>query len=125
MITADIIKLSRDGHTKLDAFLVDRIYEFNAEAAGFHTEKSLLALSGIRPERRCCGGNRRAGCVRSQEELMRRTWTIIGVGDVLVVSSGTNRCDGLPETAPAHDDFGQILDSDGTVLLCRSRVGHP
>lgn len=25
---------------------------------------------------------------------------------------------GLPETAPAHDYFGQILDSDGTVLLC-------
>ena len=25
---------------------------------------------------------------------------------------------GLPETAPAHDGFGQILDSDGTVLLC-------
>jgi hypothetical protein len=22
---------------------------------------------------------------------------------------------GLPETAPAHDYFGQILDSDGTV----------
>jgi hypothetical protein len=25
---------------------------------------------------------------------------------------------GLAETAPAHDYFGQILDSDGTVLLC-------
>ena len=25
---------------------------------------------------------------------------------------------GLPKTAPAHDDFGQIVDSDGTVLLC-------
>jgi catechol 2,3-dioxygenase-like lactoylglutathione lyase family enzyme len=25
---------------------------------------------------------------------------------------------GLPKTAPAHDFFGQILDSDGTVLLC-------
>jgi catechol 2,3-dioxygenase-like lactoylglutathione lyase family enzyme len=23
---------------------------------------------------------------------------------------------GLPETAPAHDDFEQILDADGTVL---------
>ena len=35
---------------------------------------------------------------------------------------------GLPETAPAHDDFGRILDSDGTVLLCLhawGAHGHP
>ena len=35
---------------------------------------------------------------------------------------------GLPETAPAHDFFGQILDSDGTVLLCLHEWGaheHP
>lgn len=35
---------------------------------------------------------------------------------------------GLPESAPAHDDFGQILDSDGTVLLCVHAWGahdHP
>ena len=35
---------------------------------------------------------------------------------------------GLPETAPAHDDFGQILDADGTVLLCLHEWGaheHP
>ena len=35
---------------------------------------------------------------------------------------------GLPETTPAHDDFGQILDSDGTVLLCLHKWGaheHP
>ncbi len=36
MVPADIIKISRDGHTELDAFLVDRIYEFNAETTGFH-----------------------------------------------------------------------------------------
>jgi len=36
MVPADIIKLSRDGHKELDAFLVDRIYEFNAETTGFH-----------------------------------------------------------------------------------------
>jgi hypothetical protein len=33
-----------------------------------------------------------------------------------------------PETAPAHDDFGQILDQDGTVLLCLHGWGaheHP
>nr|WP_246738779.1 VOC family protein [Bradyrhizobium sp. CCBAU 051011] len=35
---------------------------------------------------------------------------------------------GLPETAPAHDYFGQIVDSDGTVLLCLHEWGaheHP
>jgi hypothetical protein len=26
---------------------------------------------------------------------------------------------GLPEMAPAHDYFGQIVDTDGTVMLCR------
>ena len=33
-----------------------------------------------------------------------------------------------PETSPAHTDFGQILDSDGTVLLCLHEWGaheHP
>jgi catechol 2,3-dioxygenase-like lactoylglutathione lyase family enzyme len=35
---------------------------------------------------------------------------------------------GLPESAPVHHDFGQILDSDGTVLLCLHEWGahdHP
>ena len=35
---------------------------------------------------------------------------------------------GLPTTQPAHDYFGQILDTDGTVLLCLHRWGdheHP
>src|SRR5262249_9614298 len=35
---------------------------------------------------------------------------------------------GQPETPPAHDYFGQILDTDGTVLLCLHQWGaheHP
>ena len=35
---------------------------------------------------------------------------------------------GQPETAPGHDDWGQICDSDGTVLLCLHQWGshdHP
>jgi hypothetical protein len=43
-----------------------------------------------------------------------------------VVPVATILC--LPETAPAHDDFGQIVDSDGTVLLCLHAWGareHP
>jgi hypothetical protein len=54
---------------------------------------------------------------------MRRTWTIIGVGDVPGSSKWYQSLLGLPETAPAHDYFGQILDSDGTCLALPSRVG--
>jgi len=35
---------------------------------------------------------------------------------------------GQPDTAPGHDYFGQILDTDGTVLLCLHQWGahdHP
>ena len=59
---------------------------------------------------------------------MRRTWTIIGVGDVPRSFKWYQSLFGLPATAPAHDDFGQILDSDGTVLLCLHEWGvheHP
>jgi len=59
---------------------------------------------------------------------MRRTWTIIGVGDVAGSFKWYQTLFGLPETAPAHDYFGQILDSDGTVLLCLHAWGahdHP
>jgi len=59
---------------------------------------------------------------------MRRTWTIIGVGDVPRSFKWYQSLFGLPATAPAHHDFGQILDSDGTVLLCLHEWGvheHP
>src|SRR5437879_12273850 len=59
---------------------------------------------------------------------MRRTWTIIGVGDVAASFKWYQSLLGLPETAPAHDYFGQILDTDGTVLLCLHEWGahdHP
>jgi hypothetical protein len=59
---------------------------------------------------------------------MKRTWTIIGVADVPQSFKWYQSLLGLPETAPAHDDFGQILDSDGTVLLCLHKWGaheHP
>jgi catechol 2,3-dioxygenase-like lactoylglutathione lyase family enzyme len=49
---------------------------------------------------------------------MKRTWTIIGVKDVARSFKWYQSLLGLPETSPAHDDFGQILDTDGTVLLC-------
>ena len=59
---------------------------------------------------------------------MKRTWTVIGVGDVASSFRWYQSLLGTPETAPAHDYFGQILDSDGTVLLCLHEWGaheHP
>ena len=59
---------------------------------------------------------------------MRRTWTIIGVGNVTDSFKWYQSLLGLPQTAPAHDYFGQIVDSDGTVLLCLHEWGphdHP
>jgi catechol 2,3-dioxygenase-like lactoylglutathione lyase family enzyme len=59
---------------------------------------------------------------------MKRTWTIIGVADVPQSLEWYQSLLGLPGTAPAHDDFGQIVDSDGTVLLCLHKWGaheHP
>ena len=59
---------------------------------------------------------------------MKRTWTIIGVDDVAGSLKWYQSLLGLPVTAPAHDYFGQILDSDGTVLLCLHKWGaheHP
>lgn len=59
---------------------------------------------------------------------MKRTWTIIGVGDVARSFAWYQRLFGQPAPAPAHDYFGQILDADGTVLLCLHAWGahdHP
>jgi catechol 2,3-dioxygenase-like lactoylglutathione lyase family enzyme len=59
---------------------------------------------------------------------MIRTWTIIGVTDVAHSFNWYQSLLGLPETAPAHDYFGQILDTDGTVLVCLHKWGdheHP
>ena len=49
---------------------------------------------------------------------MKRTWTIIGVNDVASSFAWYRSLFGQPEAVPAHADFGQLLDSDGTVLLC-------
>ncbi|HEV7671045.1 MAG TPA: VOC family protein [Thermoanaerobaculia bacterium] len=59
---------------------------------------------------------------------MTRTWTILGVRDVPRSFQWYQSLFGQPETQPAHDHFGQILDSDGTVLLCLHQWGaheHP
>jgi catechol 2,3-dioxygenase-like lactoylglutathione lyase family enzyme len=59
---------------------------------------------------------------------MKRTWTIIGVADVPLSFRWYQSLLGLSESAPAHDYFGQIVDSDETVLLCLHKWGaheHP
>jgi catechol 2,3-dioxygenase-like lactoylglutathione lyase family enzyme len=59
---------------------------------------------------------------------MKHLWTIIGVTDVPASLKWYESLFGLPETSPAHDDFGQILDTDATVLLCLHQWGahqHP
>jgi catechol 2,3-dioxygenase-like lactoylglutathione lyase family enzyme len=59
---------------------------------------------------------------------MKRTWTIIGVRDVPASFKWYQALFGQPATAPAHSHFGQLLDSDGTVLLCLHQWGvedHP
>jgi catechol 2,3-dioxygenase-like lactoylglutathione lyase family enzyme len=59
---------------------------------------------------------------------MKRTWTIIGVGDVRGSVRWYQALFGQPPAPAAHDDFGQICDSDGTVLLCLHEWGahdHP
>ncbi len=59
---------------------------------------------------------------------MKRTWTIIAVRDVARSFAWYQQLFGQPLSAPAHDYFGQILDSDGTVLLCLHAWGaheHP
>jgi catechol 2,3-dioxygenase-like lactoylglutathione lyase family enzyme len=59
---------------------------------------------------------------------MKRLWTIIGVRDVAASFKWYQTLFGQTPTAPAHDHFGQILDTDETVLLCLHQWGaheHP
>lgn len=59
---------------------------------------------------------------------MKRLWTIIGVADVPGSLAWYQELLGQPSAPPAHDYFGQVLDADGTVLLCLHAWGaheHP
>jgi catechol 2,3-dioxygenase-like lactoylglutathione lyase family enzyme len=59
---------------------------------------------------------------------MKRLWTIIGVADVAKSCRWYQSLLDLPHTSPAHDDFGQIADADGTVLVSLHAWGvedHP
>ncbi len=59
---------------------------------------------------------------------MKRLWTIIAVADVRRSCHWYQSLLGLPQTAPTHDYFGQVLGADGGVLLCLhawEAHGHP
>lgn len=59
---------------------------------------------------------------------MKRIWTIIGVANVARSLGWYQSLFGQPQSAPAHAYFGQVLDTDGTVLLCLHEWGahdHP
>src|SRR4030088_3611087 len=86
-----------------------------------HQEGSLFLQASLASSQRSCR-------TLAAQGPMKRTWTIIGVNDVPGSFKWYQSLLGLPETAPAHDYFGQILDSDGTVLLCLHKWGaheHP
>jgi len=59
---------------------------------------------------------------------MMRLWTIVGVADVAASLKWYQSLLGQPETTPSHSYFAQVLDADGTVLLCLHEWGaheHP
>ena len=59
---------------------------------------------------------------------VRRIWTIVGVKDVSKSVEWYQSLFGQPKTPPSHAHFSQIVDSDGTVLLCLHQWGehkHP
>jgi catechol 2,3-dioxygenase-like lactoylglutathione lyase family enzyme len=59
---------------------------------------------------------------------VKRTWTIIGVADVPGNFKWYQSLLGIPAATPVHDHFAQIIDRDGTVLLCLHAWGaheHP
>src|SRR5712691_5290011 len=68
----------------------------------------------------CFDSRRRVNSIVEADgrNIMKRTWTIIGVSDVPSSFKWYLSLFGQPERRPEHSYFGQILDSDGTVLLC-------
>src|SRR5688572_1704789 len=59
---------------------------------------------------------------------MKRIWPIIGVRNVASSVRWYQALFSQPLMPPSHTHFSQILDSDGTVLLCLHQWGeheHP
>lgn len=59
---------------------------------------------------------------------MRRMWTTIAVRDMASSLKWYQALLGLASSPPNHDYYSQVLDTDGSVLLCLHRWGdhdHP
>ena len=59
---------------------------------------------------------------------VKRLWTVIGVRDVKTSLAWYQALLGVASSEPAHDYFGQVVDEDGSVLLCLHSWGehdHP
>jgi predicted enzyme related to lactoylglutathione lyase len=72
------------------------------------------------------GADRKA--IGSSGNAMKRTWTIIGVCDVPGSFKWYQSLFGQREMRLVHEGWGQVLDTDGTVLLCLHQWGaheHP
>ena len=54
---------------------------------------------------------------------MKRPWPIIAVADVSRSSAWYKTLLGAQENHPGSAEFNQILDADGTILLCPHRWG--
>lgn len=78
--------------------------------------------------RRSCRFSTAASDQPAHPHAMKRIWTIIGVRDVPASFKWYQSLLGQPATVPGHDYFGQILDADGSMLLCLHQWGehdHP
>jgi catechol 2,3-dioxygenase-like lactoylglutathione lyase family enzyme len=59
---------------------------------------------------------------------VKRIWTVIGVKDVAASFKWYQSLFGQVPTQPGHSYWGQLVDADGTVLLCLHEWGahdHP
>jgi hypothetical protein len=54
---------------------------------------------------------------------MKRTWPIIAVADLIASSTWHTRLLGAQSTHPGSAVFDQILDNDGSVVLCLHHWG--
>ena len=73
-------------------------------------------MSRIWLGRRCTGHRQFPASPGSLDTCMKRTWTIIGVRDVPFSFTWYQTLLGEAKSAPGHKEWGQIRDSDGTVL---------
>ena len=91
------------------------------QMAARRVDRQKTKTSGLTKRQKSCR-------VEPREVALKRTWTIIGVADVARSFKWYQSLFGQSETRPAHDDWAQLRDANGTVLLCLHQWGaheHP